>query len=307
MDLLSEILRSIRLEGSIIFRSKLTAPWGFDLPAAKEPRFHIVLEGHSWIDSEAMDEPVLLGAGDAVILRDGESHWVADSPSTKRIASQDASAAVAAGKSLFQGPATDCRLLCGLFRFDKDLTHPLIETLPPLILLRSGEGHEDAWVKRMGGLMDEELIKGDPGTEIMVDRLCELFLIQVLRKISASDDHSFAFVQALEDRVIGRALEMIHGHPEKGWNVENMASATGLSRSAFAKRFHHLTGMPPKAYLTMWRMHRVKALLRNPYNLLGQIAAEVGYSSDVALIRAFQRFFGKSPKQMRLEINPSSA
>ena len=193
------------------------------------------------------------------------------------------------------------------FKGDKDLTHPLIETLPPLILLRSGEGHEDAWVKRMGDLMDEELIKGDPGTEIMVDRLCELFLIQVLRKISASDDHSFAFVQALEDRVIGRALELIHSHPEKGWNIENMASATGLSRSAFAKRFHHLTGMPPKAYLTMWRMHRVKALLRNPYNLLGQIATEVGYSSDVALIRAFQRFFGKSPKQMRLEINPSSA
>ncbi len=216
MDLLSEILRSIRLEGSIFFRSKLTAPWGFDLPSALEPRFHIVLEGHSWLATETLGGPILLGAGDAVILRDGETHWVADSPDTKRVASFEASEAHRAGKPLFQGPATDCRLLCGRFHFDKDLRHPLVETLPDLIHLQSGESNGDAWVKRMGSLMDEELIRGDPGVAIVVDRLCELFLIQVLRKISASDEHSFAFVRALDDRVIGRALEMSPRSPRVG-------------------------------------------------------------------------------------------
>ena len=85
-------------------------------------------------------------------------------------------------------------------------------------------------------------------------------------------------------------------------NLDNLAAIAGLSRSAFANRFHTLVGMPPKAYLTMWRMQRARTLLRNPYKLLSQIADEVGYSSDVALIRAFQRHFGKSPKQMRREL-----
>lgn len=43
MDVVSDICRSIRLEGSVFFRSDLSAPWGIQLPAAHEPRFHVVL------------------------------------------------------------------------------------------------------------------------------------------------------------------------------------------------------------------------------------------------------------------------
>ena len=94
--------------------------------------------------------------------------------------------------------------------------------------------------------------------------------------------------------------------PATAWTLEDLADIAGLSRSAFAKRFHELVGVPPKTYLTMWRMQKARELLRNPYKLLEQIAAEVGYSSDVALIRAFQRQYGMSPAAMRRELSNSN-
>jgi hypothetical protein len=44
-------------------------------------------------------------------------------------------AAVAMGKPMFQGNEIAPRLLCGLFRFDKAIEHPLISALPHLIQL----------------------------------------------------------------------------------------------------------------------------------------------------------------------------
>jgi AraC family transcriptional activator of mtrCDE len=110
------------------------------------------------------------------------------------------------------------------------------------------------------------------------------------------------FVAALGDAHISRALARIHLEPAQAWGLDNLAEIAGLSRSAFATRFNRLVGMPPKSYLTMWRMQKARSLLRNPYTLLAQIAEQVGYASDVALIRAFQRHFGASPKQMRRQL-----
>lgn len=304
-DLLSEVIRSIRLEGSVFFRSHLTAPWGIDLPASNEPRFHIVLAGEAWLHAENMETPVLIKAGTAMLLRDGESHWIANHPDTPKVSSQKASDAVSRGEPLFQGGRTDCHMLCGYFRFDKNISHPLFETLPERSFISTDDGAGLEWLRRTGSLMDGEIVDGHPGAIAMMDRICELFLIQILRHLLKHAGESAGFVAALDDVHINKALQNIHAAPGQAWNLENLADLAGLSRSAFAKRFHDLVGIPPKAYLTMWRMQKARSLLRNPYKLLEQIAVEVGYSSDVALIRAFQRHFGMSPTEMRRELAKS--
>ena len=67
-----------------------------------------------------------------------------------------------------------------------------------------------------------------------------------------------------------------------------------MSRSSFAALFKSVTGQAPLAYLTTWRIYRVKVLLRENLGL-SQIAAEVGYDSDTALNRAFKRLQGCAP------------
>ena len=140
-----------------------------------------------------------------------------------------------------------------------------------------------------------------PGSSAVVDRLCELFFIQVLRSHARNDPVFPGFVAALDDPITSRGLRLIHEHPENDWTLDSLARAAGLSRSAFAKRFHQLVGVPPKAYLTTWRMHKAKRLLRNPYARLATVARQVGYASDAAFNRAFKQFFGKSPGAFQAE------
>lgn len=298
-DLLSEVIRSVRLEGSIFFRSHLTAPWGMELPAADEPRFHIVIAGEAWLRAHNMTDPILLKEGSAVLLRDGDLHWIADHPETPKVPSQQAAEAHGRGQPLFQGTRSDCHILCGSFRFDRDTSHPLFDTLPQCSVISGTDGSGLDWLIRTGSLMDGELTSEQPGGSAMMDRLCELFLIQMLRHLLKHSGDAAGFIAALDDLHINKALQCIHAQPAEPWNLENLADIAGLSRSAFAKRFHDLVGVPPKTYLTMWRMQKARALLRNPYKLLEQVASEVGYSSDVALIRAFQRQYGMSPTVMR--------
>ena len=69
----------------------------------------------------------------------------------------------------------------------------------------------------------------------------------------------------------------------------------GLSRAAFARRFHALVGVPPLAYLTHWRMSTAARLLRESDLSLATVAARIGYGSEFAFAKAFKRAHGHAP------------
>ncbi|MNC86159.1 Regulatory protein SoxS [compost metagenome] len=58
-------------------------------------------------------------------------------------------------------------------------------------------------------------------------------------------------------------------------------------------------GLPPMRYLTGWRMQVATERLRDTRRSVAQIAAEVGYESEIAFARAFKREFSASPAQWR--------
>ena len=114
MDVVSDICRSIRFEGSVFFRSDLSAPWGIVLPEAREPRFHVVLDGRLWFQTEKMPEPQTMNAGDILIIPEGEWHWIADQVGRPLTPSAEAGAALQAGTPMFQNGQTATRLICRL-------------------------------------------------------------------------------------------------------------------------------------------------------------------------------------------------
>ena len=286
MDLLADIFKSIRLEGSIFFNSRLTAPWDLQLEPSNRPRFHFVVEGATWLESSALFEPARLRRGQAVFLNDGGPHRLGDTllePNERKTEPMEA-----------RVPSdTECHLICGTFGFNTQLKHPLIDTLPAHIRIAISDDEQSFW--SMIRIMVEELGERQAGSDAVVDRLCELFLIKVLRSHAKDNPMLPGFVAALDDPITCKGLQLIHDHPATDWTLDSLAQAVGLSRSAFAKRFHQLVGVPPKTYLTTWRMHKAERLLRNPYARLAAVAQQVGYSSDAAFNRAFKQFFGKSP------------
>jgi AraC-like DNA-binding protein len=139
-----------------------------------------------------------------------------------------------------------------------------------------------------------------PGNELVVSRLTDILLVQVLRAwLAESGEVEGNWLAALRDRHVGKAMSLIHGEPAHAWTVKELASRAGLSRSPFAARFVRLTGVSPMAYLSRVRMQKAAGLLRSQGASLADAAAASGYQSEAAFSKAFRRHFGAPPGQYR--------
>ena len=290
MNLLKDVFRSIRLEGSIFFNSTLTAPWDVPLAPSSNLRFHLVIEGGTWLRSSCLPGPVRLCRGDAVLLADGGAHRLTD------VASGAGGLRSADGLENAPGHST-CHLICGKFEFDGHLRHPLIDSLPPSIHVTISERERSVW--SMVRMMTDELDQQRSESPVVVDRVCELLLIHMLRSYDDRGNAPPTFLAALDDPFVRKSLRLIHDRPDRDWTIESLASEVGISRSAFAVRFHDQVGVPPKAYLTTWRMHEAGKLLRRPRTKIDDVARRVGYSSSAPFVRAFKNFFGETPGEYR--------
>ena len=91
----------------------------------------------------------------------------------------------------------------------------------------------------------------------------------------------------------------MHEKIEWPWTVGDLASAAGMSRSAFALRFKEVVGETPLDYLTRWRVYRATVLLREGDRKLSEIAKAVGYDSDASFNKTFKRIVGITPGEYR--------
>lgn len=179
--------------------------------------------------------------------------------------------------------------------FDGGPEHPLVRTLPPVIVVPLDD------VATLGPTLD--LLFGEVdnvrcGRAVLADRLFEVLLIQLYRWIL---DHveqlalPRGLIVGLGDRQLASALVAIHRAPGEPWTLEAMARAAHLSRSTFAERFKALVGQSPGDYLAEWRLLVAKERLRSG-RPVAVTAHELGYSGSSAFSRAFTQRVGQSPR-----------
>lgn len=185
---------------------------------------------------------------------------------------------------------------CATLRFAGGDRNPIVAALPPLVLvpLHAVEGLRPAL-----DLLFAETDRMRCGSRLLVDRLFEVVLIQLLRWVI---DHpqevgvSSGLMMGLSDPRLARALVAMHATPQEDWTLSRMATKAGMSRSAFADAFKTVTGTTPSAYLTDWRLTVASTLLRDgqPQKL---VAAELGFSTASSLSRAFKKRFKAAPRE----------
>jgi AraC-type DNA-binding domain-containing proteins len=139
-----------------------------------------------------------------------------------------------------------------------------------------------------------------PGSRDMLGRLMEMLFVEMLRRyIARLPPETAGWLGALNEPVVGRALQVIHTKPLEDWTVESLALTVGTSRSVLAERFKATLGQPPMQYLSAWRLQLAMNMLREKRRSIAEIAAEVGYESEAAFNRAFKRHLGLPPGAWR--------
>jgi AraC-like DNA-binding protein len=159
----------------------------------------------------------------------------------------------------------------------------------------------------MDTLFGSETAATSPGSDIARTSLATLVLVQALRAYLASEPQSGGWLTALSDSRIGTVLSLMHSAPERRWTLDTLASAAGMSRTAFATRFKQRVGSAPLEYLHRWRIALAMTALRHSDEPLIAIAERIGYLSDTAFSIAFKRTMGMSPGRYRREQRDAGA
>jgi AraC-like DNA-binding protein len=291
-DLLSELLRSVRLSGERIVA--YAPPRTFSVSFADIGTLHIIEEGELVlrIDGDAHVEHV--SSGDVILLPRGDPHHISD-------AGKRARATVRAGASEHDAPEP-ARWLCGTFTIGDPQASHLLASLPAVIILRGARGPALEGLEVARRMLLFEMQSPSQGSAVMVARILDLLFIQILRAWAAGTDAEPNWLAGALDPQIGPALTAIHRHPGRDWTVEELARACSLSRSAFAARFVARVGKPPATYLAHVRLDAATDLLRDSSLPVTLIAENVGYTSEAAFSRAFKHRYGTPPARWRQEI-----
>ncbi|MDB4972810.1 MAG: cupin [Myxococcaceae bacterium] len=298
-------LHSLRLTGLFYCQSLLSAPWALRLPAQPGCAcFHLAHREPFWIDFE--DGKVeRIEAGDFVLITQSSGHAMRGDARRRgrpvpidEIPCERLSERYRILRHGGGGPVSE--LLCGVVQFEHPLAQGLIAPLPRMLRLRAGGRADEDWLRATIKLIGEEVRELAPGADTLVSRLIDALAIRAIRGfIESSTLAGQSWLAALTDRQVGRALAAMHAAPARSWSVAELARIAGMSRAAFAARFHALAGEPPMQHLTRWRMQLAHLWLREGPLTIAQIAERLGYTSEASFSRTFKRTVGCSPGTVR--------
>ena len=321
MDPITDLFQTMQIVGVVHGRLEATAPWGLkreadvtegiskDLHSAQSAtspfhfaHFGMVSRGNCWLSVEGIPDPIPLAGGDCFLLAPGSAYTLRDNPRTAarsfcEVAPRNGSHVIDYG-----GGGAPTTIISGWFRFCGTSVKALTRFLPPLILVKADQAQSLALHTTLS-MLASETADSAPGSDLVVNRLADMLFIHSIRAHigSQSEACKSGLLRAIFDPQIGVALKSMHEKVEHPWTVESLATASGMSRSAFAVRFKELVGETPLEYLTSWRMQKATGLLQKGDKKLFEVAKSVGYDSDASFSKAFKRAFGVAPREYRRE------
>jgi pimeloyl-ACP methyl ester carboxylesterase/AraC-like DNA-binding protein len=307
MDVLDEILSSLRLSGGVVVDGEFSGDFCVAAeftPAHFQPFFpvpeklmsyHYVRSGKLIVEVDGM-APVSLEAGSVAILPRNDPHRLtsriglppADVSEISRVTA-DGVHRVSAGSD-----GEKAEVWCGFLTTADTSDHPLLDALPPLLTLKV-VGGEAQWLDTSMRFLAEQ----QPSSDV-VAKLSELFVTQAVREyVERLPAGANGWLRGLTDPAVSKALSIIHARYAEELDVESLAREAGVSRTVLGEKFVELLGEPPMRYCARWRMRVAANMLRDGKQTTANIAYSVGFNSEAAFNRAFKREYGVPPAAWR--------
>src|SRR4029078_8215415 len=270
MDVLSDVLRVVRLSGAVFFTADFSSPWAIESPlpdmlaSAVMPEaecvvlFHILVDGECEVICQSHSS-ITMQSGDVIVFPRGDQHTMR---SHAAAATAPLSTIFSPGKHdeppqlSYGGGGRTSRFVCGYLNCDQRFS-PLVESLPTMLLVRSRDDYSaieavDANGSRPTGVPQgssnwlgtklkftvNEARAARPGNVAMLGRLTELMFVEILReymqRLPADQSGWFG---AVNDPHVGKALRLLHANPVRDWTVDELAREVALAPPGAGQRF----------------------------------------------------------------------
>lgn len=307
------MLRSVRLTGSVFLDACFTTPFGVVSPKQYDEGtplahlrhvsvFHLIAAGGCTIEIATGEQRTVL-AGDILLLPFADAHkfWNGEHPDMAFAPDLIRPGPVKGMWNINHGGGgEETRMVCGFLESSEFLSSPVFRTLPSLLVDRTSDDKVSALLTSTVREILALAEAAAPGTELMLGRLMEMLFVEVVRRYAARlPESAIGWFAALNDPIVGRALQFVHRNPARRWTVDDLAREAGSSRTVLAERFNAVLGQTPIEYVTGWRMQLAAEQIQNGGGSLSAIASDIGYESEAAFNRAFKRVTGVTPGRWR--------
>jgi AraC-like DNA-binding protein len=188
--------------------------------------------------------------------------------------------------------AADAEFVCATVDMGGE-ANPIARALPNPVVVPLAEAEP---LGAVADMLLEEALSPRCGGRAVVDRLCEVVVIRLLRHAIEAGQAEPGLLAGLAHPNLSLAIVAMHDSPDRNWRLEDLADVAGMSRTHFANSFRETVGVTPGDYLSGWRLTLARTEITKGIPLK-IVAARIGFSSSAALSRAFSRRFGFSPRE----------
>lgn len=298
MDTLSELLEAHPARGNLDIRCQWSGPWAapHSAEAPGAVRFHVVMRGQAYLRVSG-ENPIALSVGDLAVLPSGDAHilagrsddWHAPAP----VATVRAHPLLEWQTNGEAEPELD--MLCGRIDFGAGAA-TLLAALPRVLCLRGSAGEQLAPVVE---LLRSEVQAAAPGARSVVGQLSSALFVLALRHWWNHSGELHGVLGLLREPRLRAACTAMLLHQHELLTIDALADRCHMSRASFLRLFERVTRATPAHMLTQLRMDTAAVRLQRGRETVGVIAEAVGFQSESAFIRAFERHKGMSPATYR--------
>jgi len=301
MDTLSELLDGHPARGDLDVRCQWSGRWSVP-HVAEAPgtvRFHVVMRGVAYL-RVAGETPRELAAGDIVVLPSGDAHILAGGQDEWNAPRPNASLRT---HPLLKWQAGDeaehaLDMFCGRIDFGGGAA-TLLASLPRVLHLPGDASLPLASLAPLIELMRREVNDAAPGARSVVGQLSSALFVLALRHWWSRSDELHGVLGLLREPRLRPACTAMLLRLHEPLTVETLAAACHMSRSSFLRLFERATQATPANMLVQLRMDTAAVRLRRDSDGIAKVAEMVGFLSESAFIRAFERHKGVSPAVYR--------
>src|SRR5215469_4342541 len=228
VDVLSEVLKVVKLQGAMFYNGEFSSPWSMCSPAARTVApylapgaghviiYHLLTEGRA--SARLLDgESIALTAGDLVIFPHGDPHIIENGHATETVdMAQELARIVAEGLKLSRvgGGGEVTRFVCGFMACDPQLSQVFLNGLPPVFKVSIRNNASGRWLEDSIRFSVNEADASRAGGEAVLAKLSEVLFVETLRSyIAQLPADQTGWLAGARDLEVGKALALMHRNP----------------------------------------------------------------------------------------------
>ena len=296
-SILERYLANLSVEVEPFAVCLLEGGWRLTLPGPPCAMLHFVVQGEGWLSCPDGTH-TKIGPNWVVVIPTGRVHSLDTREQFDHELKIDCAPSGPPVHYIVAGDkgAQEMKVGCGTLNVRYGEAMGLFDHLTELLVI---DMSDIPGVTDLFRILLDEQGSDAPGQPVLRGAIMTHLLVYMLRALGEGSGSSLAWLKALEDPRLARAIDHILDNPGAQHSVESLADVACMSRSAFARGFQEAFSKSPMSLVNHVRLERAAKLLASSQSSVKKIGKSVGFASRSHFSQAFKKHTGVTPARYR--------